>query len=51
MSNEPKPQQMPERITQVQDGYPQSWSFGAFGQEYKRTWWTQPGTVVPKLKD
>jgi hypothetical protein len=25
------PQDKPERITRVQDGYPEIWSYGAFG--------------------
>jgi hypothetical protein len=46
-----KAQPKPERITQVQDGYPQSWSFGMFGKaEYERTWWSRPGEAVPKLE-
>jgi hypothetical protein len=39
-----------ERITQVQDCYPASWSFGAFGREYRRTWNAKPGEAIPKLK-
>jgi hypothetical protein len=42
--------QKPERITVAQDGYPQSWSFGAFGSEYRRTWITRAGTALPVLK-
>jgi hypothetical protein len=33
-----QPWRHPEHITRAQDGYPQSWSFGAFSSDYQRTW-------------
>jgi hypothetical protein len=33
-----------ERITRAQDGYPESWSYGALGSEYRRTWFVRPWT-------
>ena len=43
--------QKPERITVAQDGYPESWSYGAVGKVYRRTWFGRPGQPIPKLKD
>jgi hypothetical protein len=44
------PQDKPERVTLVQARYPESWSFGAFGSDYKRTWWGRAGEAIPELK-
>jgi hypothetical protein len=43
-----RPQDKPERITRPQDGYPESWGFGEFGRDYRRTWWSRPGN--PKFR-
>jgi hypothetical protein len=43
-------QDKPERITRVQDGYPESWGFGAFGRDYRRTWFGRPGEAIPEFK-
>jgi hypothetical protein len=36
-----------ERITLSPRGYPKSWSYGAFGSDYKRTWKGRFGTAIP----
>ena len=40
----------PERITLAQDGYPQSFGFGMFGNEYRRTWISRQGDALPAFK-